>query len=191
VKCPFGISSCTTIAKVAVGFWANFTANGSISDATRCPPNYCGCRNIPMYSDPSCQLFPLFAAEYQPEEALCSGNRTGVLCGGCKPNFTQSLNGYSCISNEECSQNVAWTWAVTIIGYIIFSIYIVYSSTQVPLYRSPAPLVQKHHSHRCPLGLHESHNSNRSVPFVPKRAWASTWAHTLSLLRNSVGQQLC
>jgi hypothetical protein len=131
VKCPFGISSCTTIAKVAVGFWANFTANGSISDATRCPPNYCGCRNIPMYSDPSCQLFPLFAAEYQPEEALCSGNRTGVLCGGCKPNFTQSLNGYSCISNEECSQNVAWTWAVTIIGYIIFSIYIVYSSTQV------------------------------------------------------------
>jgi hypothetical protein len=62
---------------------------------------------------------------------LCKGNRAGVLCGGCKAGFTQSLDGYSCISNEECEKNVGWTWAVTIIGHIIFSTYIVYSSTQV------------------------------------------------------------
>jgi hypothetical protein len=45
------------------------------------------------------------------------------------------LDGYSCISNEDCAKNVGWTWAVTIIGYIVFIIYIVYSTraeTQSP-----------------------------------------------------------
>jgi hypothetical protein len=61
---------------------------------------------------------------------LCRGNRAGVLCGGCKPGFTQSLDGYSCISNEECEKNVGWVWIVSIIGYFLYSLYIVISSLQ-------------------------------------------------------------
>jgi hypothetical protein len=68
------------------------------------------------------------APEFRPSDALCSGNRSGVLCGGCLPGFTQSLDGYSCITNEVCMQNVGLTWALTVIGYMIYSIYIVYSS---------------------------------------------------------------
>jgi hypothetical protein len=134
-QCPYGLEFCSTIVNVSVGFWASFGANGRLGNVTRCPPNYCGCRNIPDYNRSSCQLEPPLAPGFQPDvrisDNLCKGNRAGVLCGGCKAGFTQSLDGYSCISNEECEKNVVWTWAVTIIGHIIFSIYIVYSSTQV------------------------------------------------------------
>jgi hypothetical protein len=129
--CPFGISSCSTIANVTVGFWTNFTADGNISDAARCPPNYCGCRNIPNYSEPSCPLFPPFAAEYQPEDALCSGHRTGVLCGGCKQNFTQSLNGFSCVHNDICSETWPWVWTISVVGYVAYALYIVIKSVKL------------------------------------------------------------
>jgi hypothetical protein len=129
-QCPFGVPFCSTIVNVSVGFWASFSADGKLGNATRCPPNYCGCRNIPHYSEPSCQLFPPFAAEYLPDDALCSGNRTGVLCGGCKPGFTQSLNGYSCISNEVCQRNLGWVWLATVVGYTLYSLYIVTKSLQ-------------------------------------------------------------
>jgi len=76
-------------------------------------------------------LAPEFQPSVSTNDALCNSNRSGVLCGGCKPGFTQSLDGYSCIDNEVCMQNVGWTWTVTIIGYVVYSIYIVVSSLQV------------------------------------------------------------
>jgi hypothetical protein len=131
-QCPFGVPFCSTTLNISVGFWASFSANGTVGNAIRCPQNYCGCRNVPDYNHSSCLLEPPFAPEFQADmritDNLCKGNRVGVLCGGCKLGFTQSLDGYSCISNEECSKNLGWTWAVTIIGYFIFSIYIVYST---------------------------------------------------------------
>jgi hypothetical protein len=132
-QCPFGVNFCSTIINMTVGFWASFV-DGNLSKATRCPTNYCGCRNIQGFSGATCQLLPPLAPEFQPDvstnDALCNGNRCGVLCGGCKPGFTQSLDGYSCITNDACMQNVGWTWAVTIIGYVIYGIYIVVSSLQ-------------------------------------------------------------
>jgi hypothetical protein len=133
-QCPFGVPFCSTIVNIAVGFWASFSADGKLRDATRCPRNYCGCRNIPNYNFSFCQLEPPFSPTFQPDvrtnDNLCNGNRNGVLCGSCKSGFTQSLDGYSCISNEECQKNVGWTWAASIIGYGIYSLYIVTSSLQ-------------------------------------------------------------
>jgi hypothetical protein len=133
-QCPYGVQYCSTIINMTVGFWANFT-DGILSKATICPPNYCGCRNNPKFSESTCQLFPPLAPEFQPNvstnDALCNNNRSGVLCGGCKAGFTQSLDGYSCVSNEVCLQNLGWVWAVTIIGYVLYSIYIVVSSLRV------------------------------------------------------------
>ena len=118
--------------RVSVGFWSRFSADGKLGNATRCPKKYCGCKNVARYD--GCQLQPPFSLEFQSDfrinDDLCNGNRTGVLCGGCRPGFTQSLDGYSCISNDVCLQNVAWTWVVTIIGYAIYSIGIVVSSSQ-------------------------------------------------------------
>jgi hypothetical protein len=130
-QCPFGFSFCSTITNVAVGFWANFSSDGSIGNAVRCPQNYCGCRNIPGYSQPSCQLFPPFAVEFRPDDALCNGNRSGVLCGGCRLNFTQSLNGFSCVHNDVCLQTMPWIWTITVLGFIAFSIYIVVTSMNI------------------------------------------------------------
>jgi hypothetical protein len=124
------MSSCSTAAYITVGFWTSFSVNGSIGDVIHCPSSYCGCRNIQDYYEPTCQLFPPFDVEYRPDDALCSGNRSGILCGGCKENFTQSLNGYSCISNDVCRRNLGWIWAVTVLGYILYSIYIVGKSLE-------------------------------------------------------------
>jgi hypothetical protein len=130
-QCPFGFSFCSTIAIITVGFWTNFSADGSISNAIRCPSNYCGCRNIPGYSQPTCRIFPLFAVEHQPDDALCSNNRTGMLCGACKSNYTQSLNGYSCVPNDVCVEKLPLVWALTVTGYIVFSVYIVVSTMTI------------------------------------------------------------
>ncbi len=131
-QCPYGLGFCFTIVNVSVGFWASFSADGRLSNATRCPQNYCGCKNIERFNGATCQLLPPldpgFQSNVRINDNLCSGNRRVVLCGGCKPGFTQSLDGYSCISNDVCLQNVGWTWAVTAIGYVVFSIYIVVSS---------------------------------------------------------------
>jgi len=133
-QCPYGLAFCSTIVNVSVGFWASFSADGKLGNATHCPRNYCGCRNILDYKNRFCQLEPPFSPIFQPDvqsnENLCNGNRTGVLCGGCRTGFTQSLDGYSCIHNDECLQNVRWTWAVSIIGYVLYSLYIVISSLQ-------------------------------------------------------------
>jgi hypothetical protein len=130
-QCPFGFSFCSTITNITVGFWTKFSVDGSISDAILCPPNYCGCRNIPGYPESSCQLFPPFAVEYQPDDALCNNNRTGVLCGGCKLNFTQSLNGHSCVHNDTCLSTLPWVWTITVIGYLIYALYIVITSMKI------------------------------------------------------------
>jgi hypothetical protein len=130
-SCPYGISSCSTVAFITVGFWTSFAADGSVSDVIRCPSNYCGCRNIPGFNQPTCQLYPPFAEEYQPADALCNGNRTGVLCGGCRQNYTQSLNGFSCVPNNACSEARPLVWTVTVIGYIVYALYIVISSMKI------------------------------------------------------------
>jgi hypothetical protein len=131
-QCPYGLDSCSTSVNVSAGLWANFSSGGVLSTASNCPPSYCGCKNIASYREPSCKLEPPLSPWYerslQLNDNLCSFNRSGVLCGACKPGFTQSLDGYSCIHNDVCLQNVRWTWAVTLVGYFIYSIYAVLSS---------------------------------------------------------------
>ncbi len=124
--CPFGVDFCTTILNVTSGFWTGFTESGDqLNDVSRCPQGYCGC------GSESCLLHPPLSPYYRPDDALCNSNRTGVLCGGCKKNFTQSLDGVTCISNDECANNVGWTWAVTVIGYAVYAAYTVLTSLQV------------------------------------------------------------
>jgi hypothetical protein len=130
-RCPFGIATCSTTVSVVPGFWAKFSANGSISDAVFCPSKYCGCQYSPSsFSNTSgCEIFPIFSPEFASKvDPLCINNRSGVLCGGCKEHFTQSLNGFSCISNDVCRSNLGWMWAVTALGFSVYSFFIVRKS---------------------------------------------------------------
>jgi hypothetical protein len=121
--CPYGVKRCQTFVDVEQGFWTNFSESGGLLSASRCPDRYCGC-------DPSnnaCRMSPLLSANYAAD-SLCSSNRSGVLCGGCRQNFTHSMDGYSCASNDDCLRNFGWVWTVSVLGFLLESIYILITS---------------------------------------------------------------
>jgi hypothetical protein len=123
--CPYGIKRCQTFVDVEQGFWTNFSESGKLLRASRCPDRYCGCDS----SKDACLLSPLLAASHVAD-SLCSGYRSGVLCGGCRENFTHSMNGYSCVSNDDCLRSLGWVWTLSVIGFVIYSIYIVITSVR-------------------------------------------------------------
>jgi hypothetical protein len=124
-RCPFGVEKCSTFVTVVRGFWANFSSRtpSNLTSVIRCPRGYCDCSG----SESACLLTPLLSIDRRPDP-LCSGARIGFLCGGCPPNFTQSLNDKNCVSNEVCSKNLGWLWALSILAYAAYSFYIVMSS---------------------------------------------------------------
>ena len=121
--CPYGVKRCQTFVDVEQGFWTNFSESGGLLSASRCPDRYCGCDS----SNDACRMSPLLSANYAAD-SLCSSNRSGVLCGGCRQNFTHSMDGYSCVSNDDCLRNLGWVWAVSVIGFVLDSIYILITS---------------------------------------------------------------
>jgi hypothetical protein len=126
-RCPFGITDCSTFVNVSSGFWTTFSnsASNNLTQVSRCPPGYCGCGNFP-----SCPLTPLLSIDRRPDP-LCNGNRSGFLCGGCPPNFTQSIDSETCISNDDCSRNFWWVWTLSILCFALYSLYIVVSCAKV------------------------------------------------------------
>jgi hypothetical protein len=122
-SCPFGVASCTTFVSVSAGFWTKFSASGSLEAVGRCPNGYCGCSKP---SSGTCPLTSGLSIDRNPDP-LCLRNRTGRLCGGCIANFTQSMDRRSCISNEECSKNLWWIWTMSMLGYVVYALYIVVS----------------------------------------------------------------
>ena len=121
--CPFAVKDCTTFVNVSSGFWTNISESGWLEEARRCPRGYCGCAHS---INGTCRLPSLITINTE-RDTLCNGNRTGRLCGGCPANFTQSMDGRSCISNAECAKNLWWVWTLTILGFAAFSLYIVVS----------------------------------------------------------------
>jgi hypothetical protein len=123
LDCPYAVASCTAFVRVLQGFWTNFSEAGKLERAQRCPRGYCACRDA---TGSFCTLPPPLSIDRNPD-ALCSRNRTGRLCGGCPPSFTQSMDDRSCISDETCAKNLWWVWTLSVLGYAAFSLYIVVS----------------------------------------------------------------
>jgi hypothetical protein len=122
-SCPFGITDCSTFVTVSSGFWTKFSnsTSNNLTKVIRCPPGYCGCGN-----SSTCPLTPLLSIDRIPDP-LCSSNRSGYLCGGCPTNFTQSIDSKTCISNDICTHNLWWVWALSIFGFAMYSVFIVVS----------------------------------------------------------------
>jgi hypothetical protein len=121
-NCPFGISDCTTFVNVTSGFWTTFStsARNKLEKVKRCPRGYCGCNN-PF--DGTCLLAPEYSVDRDPN-SLCNGHRTGILCGGCLPDYTQSIDGASCVSNEDCVSNLWWVWTLSVVGFAFLGLLI-------------------------------------------------------------------
>jgi hypothetical protein len=144
LKCPFGVERCQTYAYMTKGFWTDFSESGVLNAAVRCPHGYCGC------AADSCLLTPLLSTN-SSDNHLCRNNRRGKLCGGCAPNFTQSLDGKSCISNEDCAKSRGWVWTLLIIISSCVGFFIIptreYGSGTVAcfaLYLQVASFAQRH-----------------------------------------------
>jgi hypothetical protein len=123
VACPFAVPDCTTFINVSRGFWMNISETGQLEEARRCPRGYCGCADDVKGL---CPLPPLISIN-RNRNPLCIGNRIGKLCGGCPPDFTQSMDDRTCISNEACSRSLWWVWTLSVLGFAVYSLYIVLS----------------------------------------------------------------
>jgi hypothetical protein len=124
--CPFAVEDCTTSVNVLNGFWTYFELieSKTLVRALRCPRGYCGCSN--MIDGYKCPLPPPISINPKPDP-LCNGNRTGKLCGGCIAGFSHSMDDRTCISNEDCAENLWWVWTLLMLGYVVFGLYIVVS----------------------------------------------------------------
>jgi hypothetical protein len=124
----FGISQCSTALRVAQGFWADFTSLQSETGVeiflavALCPQGYC-CDDIN-----GCNLSaPVFNGSLQSLKNAfpCSEGRQGVLCGACKPGYTQSLASSSaCIPDDVCLDNIGWSWAVLVLSVLATAIVV-------------------------------------------------------------------
>jgi hypothetical protein len=124
-SCSFGVAECTTSVRVTRGFWTNFTDSGSLERARRCPRGYCGCVNANNIARTgTCQLTTMLSIN-RSQDPLCTGFRTGKLCGGCPPDFTQSMDGVNCIKNEDCKKDMWWVWTLSVFGFVGLSFLII------------------------------------------------------------------
>jgi hypothetical protein len=121
MRCPFGITLCQTFVDVSRGFWTQYSSarSATLLPVQHCPRGYCDCGSS------TCRLSSPLSIEGAAAKSLCSGQRTGPLCGGCLPHFTQSMDGVSCISNEQCTQDLWWVWMLSVLGYAIIGFIIV------------------------------------------------------------------
>lgn len=115
--CPFAVANCKGffLLDVRHGFDRILDKYKIISDSGKLSIalcGYCGCVS-PTYA--ACPLLPPISIGRNRDQ-LCNGNRMGKLCGGCRFNFSQSLDDISCIGNKKCWKRLWWVWMLLIFG---------------------------------------------------------------------------
>ena len=128
LPCPFG-GNCSsgTIATKPV-FWGFplLPDHGSIN-FQNCPIGYC-C----PFKNISC---PYDNKHYLANS--CSGNRTGFLCGKCKPGFTETLFSPKCRANDFCADY--WFWPVALIYSLAFAVFFLWKNPIIRLIKRLLP----------------------------------------------------
>jgi len=83
-----------------MNIWMNCTGNNSLVIQNYCPLDYCSMEAVNVTLD-------------SPDDQ-CSANHSGILCGGCKTNFSRILGGSQCL---KCSNAyIALVIPLTIAG---------------------------------------------------------------------------
>ena len=128
--CPNG-GNCTFNIAAKPAFWGFLSLSylGSVS-FRQCPTDYC-C----PYQNISCQ--------YDNQRYLasgCSGNRTGFLCGACKPGFTETLFSAQCRESNECTDY--WFWPVALFYSFAFGFFLLWKSPIISFIKRLLPWAQ-------------------------------------------------
>ena len=124
--CPYG-GNCTSNIAARPTFWGfpSLSDIGTVS-FQQCPVDYC-C----PYKNISCS--------YENDQYLssgCSGNRTGFLCGQCKPGFTETFFSARCRASEDCTDY--WFWPVALFYSLAFALFLRWKN---PIIRSMKKLL--------------------------------------------------
>ena len=110
--CPVG-GNCSLPLAAQPNFWG-YPENEDIVSFQLCPEGYCclpSDDNKCFYDNNSYLL------------SGCQGNRTGILCGQCKPNFTEGLFTTECVRAKDCTHS--WYLVVFFALTSLFALYLV------------------------------------------------------------------
>ena len=117
LPCPFGGNCSSGIIAAKPTFWGfPLLPDHEFINFQNCPIGYCcPTKNI------SC---PYDNKHYLSNG--CSGNRTGFLCGNCKPGFTETLFSPQCRANDFCTDY--WFWPVAMLYSLAFALFLLWKN---------------------------------------------------------------
>ena len=107
--CPVG-GNCSLPLAAQPNFWG-YPENEDIVSFQLCPEGYCCLHNKCFYDNNSYL------------HSGCQGNRTGILCGQCKQNFTEGLFTTECVRAKDCTHS--WYLVVFFALTSLFALYLV------------------------------------------------------------------
>ena len=111
-RCPVG-GNCSSSLAAQPNFWGYPVNKDSVSYQL-CPEGYCCLPSV----DNKCS--------YDNNSYLhsgCQDNRTGILCGQCKQNFTEGLFTTECVRAKDCTHS--WYLVVFLALTFLFALYLV------------------------------------------------------------------
>ena len=111
-RCPVG-GNCSSSLAAQPNFWG-YPVNRDTVSFQLCPEGYCCLPSV----DNKCS--------YDNNSYLhsgCQDNRTGILCGQCKQNFTEGLFTTECVRAKDCTHS--WYLVVFLALTISFAFYLV------------------------------------------------------------------
>ncbi|XP_078379289.1 uncharacterized protein LOC144662371 [Oculina patagonica] len=110
LSCPTG-GNCTSSLSARHNFWGYPIGNNV--HFKLCPQGYC----CPAVN----QTCAYHNSSYQ--HSGCQGNRTGILCGRCKQNFSETLFTTNCLPVKDCTH---WWYLIIIFIFIIsFALFLI------------------------------------------------------------------
>ena len=110
--CPVG-GNCSSSLAAQPNFWGYPTDNDTVTFQL-CPEGYCCLPSV----DNKC-----FYDNNSYLHSGCQGNRTGILCGQCKQNFTECLFTTECVRAKDCTHG--WYLVVFFALTLLFPMYLV------------------------------------------------------------------
>ena len=110
--CPVG-GNCSSSLAAQPNFWG-YPVNNDTVIFKLCPEGYCCLPSV----DNKC-----FYDNNSYLHSGCQGNRTGILCGQCKQNFTEGLFTTECVRAKDCTRS--WYLVVFLALTFLFALYLV------------------------------------------------------------------
>ncbi len=114
LPCPFG-AKCFQNIVAKFNFWGfQEQLNPPTVRFAMCPIGYC--------NSPAKANFPQYNG--------CQGNRSGILCGRCNDNHTETLYSTHCRPSHQCHD--FWFWPLTVIYVSLMALYFTFKPPFVP-----------------------------------------------------------